>query len=116
RQRLGLQFEAPQAIRIAPEILWQYLDGHVAIESRIARAKYFAHPARADAGGNRVRANPSPRVHSLYALETLFIFQRTGEAQSNLAVFQNLALWQTETRCLIMTTNERPSNSRLNGM
>jgi len=48
----------------------------------------------------------------LSALQTLFIFQRTGETQSSLAVlFQNLALWQTETRWLIVTTNKRPSNS-----
>ena len=54
RERLRLLFEAPQPIRIADKILWQHLHGHVAIEPCVPCAKHFAHPARADGGGDPI--------------------------------------------------------------
>ncbi len=54
RECLGLLLEAPQSIRIAREVLRQHLDGHLAIQAGVPRAKDLAHPARADAGGDSV--------------------------------------------------------------
>src|SRR5262245_20406490 len=53
-QRFGFLLEASQPIRIACEILRQYLDRDIAIEPRVSRAKHLAHPACTDAGGDSV--------------------------------------------------------------
>ncbi len=54
RQRLGLLLEAPQPIGIGDKILRQDLDGHVAVQPRVPRAKHFTHPARANPRGDLI--------------------------------------------------------------
>ena len=48
RQRFRLLLEASQPIRVRNEVFRQQLDRHIAVESRVARAKHFAHSARAN--------------------------------------------------------------------
>ena len=55
-ERLGLAREPREAIRIVRERLGQHLDGHVAVELRIARAIHLAHAAFANGRCNLVDA------------------------------------------------------------
>ena len=56
RQRQRFACKPREPIGIASERIGQYLQRDVAIELRIARAEYLAHPARADAGDDFVDA------------------------------------------------------------
>ena len=55
-QDLGLTLEASEAIDIVREGRGQDLDRDVAVQFRVARAKYLPHPAFADLGNDFVNA------------------------------------------------------------
>ena len=59
---LGLATKAGNALVILRERGGQNLDGHVAVESRVARAVHLAHPPRADGAEDFVGAEPRSRV------------------------------------------------------
>jgi hypothetical protein len=48
RERLCLALEAPQALLVVGELLRQHLDGHLALEPRVAGAVDLAHAAGAE--------------------------------------------------------------------
>jgi hypothetical protein len=54
--RLGLAFEPRLQIGVVGDVLGQDLDGDGAVEARIAGLVDLAHAARADLGGDTVRA------------------------------------------------------------
>src|SRR5262249_56840552 len=51
-QDLGFTFEPGQVITIDSEFGWQHLEGDVAIQLRVTRAKHLAHPATAEGREN----------------------------------------------------------------
>ena len=58
RDRPRFMFESAQAIRVIGHRRGENLDGDVAIETRIAGAVDFAHPARPEQRDDFVRAEP----------------------------------------------------------
>jgi hypothetical protein len=62
---LALLLKVPQSIRLGHKILRQHLDRHIAVEARVARAEYLAHPARADGRVDLVWADSSSGEHCL---------------------------------------------------
>ena len=56
RQRLRFACEPREPVGVAGERIGQYLQRDIAIELRIARTEYLAHPADADAGDDLVDA------------------------------------------------------------
>ena len=56
RKRLGFAREPREPVGVAGKRVRQYFQRDIAIELRIARPEYFAHPARADAGDDFVDA------------------------------------------------------------
>jgi hypothetical protein len=58
RDRFGFAFEAGETIGIAREFLRKHLDGHVATETRVARAEHFAHASGAERREDFVGTEP----------------------------------------------------------
>jgi hypothetical protein len=56
RDRPRFIFESAQTIRVIGHRRWENFDGDVTIETRIAAAVDFAHPARAEQRDDFVRA------------------------------------------------------------
>ena len=61
RNRAGLLLEATDAVGVRGQILWQHLDGDVAIKACVARAIHLAHPAAAEERDDFVRAEAHTR-------------------------------------------------------
>src|SRR5574341_298557 len=59
RKYTRFALEARLAVGVGAEAVRQDFDGHVAAEARVVRPIDLAHPARADGGGDLVRAEPS---------------------------------------------------------
>ena len=82
-QGLGLALEAGEAIGIVREGLGQDLDRDVAVQFRIARAKYLPHPAFADLGRDFVNAEAGAGSQGQSVTQ---LYERVGRANGTTTV------------------------------
>ena len=76
-ERLRLAFEPREPVRIGGKELRQDLDGHVAIELRIARPIHLAHSASANGAGDLVRAEACADLQGQRELRLRRIIERS---------------------------------------
>jgi hypothetical protein len=62
RQRLRFTGEPREAVGVRLKQLGQHLEGHVAIQPRVARPVNLAHPALAEGGDDFERSDPGSRL------------------------------------------------------
>jgi len=60
---LRLALEAQTELRVVRELGGEHLDGHRALETRVARLPHLTHAARTNARDDLVRAEPAADVH-----------------------------------------------------
>ena len=69
-----------EAIRISGEGVGEYLDGDVALQSRVAGAIDLAHSASAERGENFVRPESAPRLECHRVLPSMIAVRRQDVA------------------------------------